>query len=257
MTLTLAMAAYGHLAASLVLFGAALFRVYGGASAPQRVLLWSAAAALVFGIAATALHLQAFEATPSQMLNTGLGRIWFAQCGLATALAALTARKGAPGAIAALAAFNLALFGLVGHANAIAGWTGAATEALHLLAAGGWIGGLVALLLRLRTAPSVEMVRRFSRAGLGFVLVLAASGSATLFQITGAPLPMIAFDYGLIAWGKVTLFACTLALAAFNSAVATPRGAWRALTVSIVLELAVLGGALTLAVRLAGTEPLV
>lgn len=252
-----AVAAYGHLAASLVLFGGALFEVYGGASAPRRVLLWSAAAALVFGIAATALHVPAFEATPSQMLSTGIGRIWFAQCGLATVLAALALRKSAPSGIAVVAGLNLALFGLVGHANAIAGWTGAATEALHLLAAGGWIGGLVALLLRLRAAPSAETVRRFSRAGLAFVLVLAVSGSATLFQITGAPLPMAAFEYGLIAWGKVTLFAGALALAAFNGLVATPRGAWRALAISIALELTVLGGALALAVRLAGTEPLV
>ena len=250
----LAAATYAQLAASLVLFGTALFPLYAGGAVPTRVWRWSAVAALASSLVATVLHTGALCATPVQLAATGIGRVWYTQIALAGALA-LATTMWARWIVIALSALNLALFALVGHANAIAGWTGAGVAALHLLAAGGWIGGIVALGLALRAAPAVDMVRRFSRVGMVFVVTLAITGAAGLFQITGAATPMAAFSYGLIAWGKVALFAVALGLAAFNRAHATPRGAWRTLTLSIALELLVLGAALTLAVALAATDP--
>lgn len=253
--MTLAIATYAHIAASFVLFGAALFPLYARVAPPKRVLRWSALAAFIFGVCATALHAIAFETTLPNLMLTGIGRVWFAQCGLAVALVLGSTRLPRI-AFAMIAGINVALFAFIGHANAIAGWPGAGVEALHLLAAGGWIGGLVALVLSLRQTPSAETVRRFSWAGMVFVVVLAASGVATLFQITGAPLPMTAFSYGLLAWAKVSAFAIAAGLASFNRVVATPRNAWRALAISIALELVVLSAALALAVRFASTEPL-
>lgn len=252
----LAAASYLQLAASLVLFGAALFPAYAKSAVPWRVLRWSAAAALLFGVAAVLLQSQRLDATLAQLMLTGIGRVWAAQIALAAVLCVAATMRARIAAIAAIAALNVTLFALVGHANAIAGWPGAAVEALHLLAAGGWIGGLVALLLALRAEASPELAQRFSAAGLCFVLVIGVTGAATLWQITGAALPMTAFGYGRLVSGKIALFAAALALAAFNRIYATPRSAWGALRNSVAVEVTLLAFVIALAVALAGTEPL-
>lgn len=251
----LAAAIYAQLATSLVLFGAALFPFYSGAPMPWRVLRASAMAALTFGLIATALHMAALQATLAELADTGIGRVWFAQIALAGAALLGTLLRVRIGVVP-LAAIQLALFGLVGHANAIAGWNGAALQALHLLAAGGWIGGLVALMLALRAAPSPALVKRFSAAGTVFVLALSATGAATLYLISGAPLPMLDFHYGQLAALKVTLFAAALLLAAFNRFYATPRDSWTQLRRSIAFEIALLAFVIAVAVALSGTEPL-
>jgi putative copper resistance protein D len=157
--------------------------------------------------------------------------------------------------VVAIAALNVAAFALIGHANAIAGLRGAAVQAVHLLAAGAWAGGLAALLLALRAAPSLALAQRFSRVGLVCVVTLAATGAYALYVNTGLPLPMLYYAYGRLADLKIKLFAGALALAGFNRFYAAPRGAWRLLVASVTFELALLALVIAVAANLGNTEP--
>lgn len=251
-------ATFVWLGASLVLFGAALFPFYAGkagTAAHVTLMRWCALAALTFGALAIALRTSSLGATPLQMFETGIGRTWLAQSVCAVALVALTWRTSRAGVIAGVAAFQVLGFALVGHANAIAGLTGAGVQALHLLAAGAWIGGLAGLTLGLRETPSAEMAKRFSIVGFVCVLTLAVTGAYVLFVNTGIPLPMKYYAYGRLADLKIKLFAGAVVLAGFNRFFATPRGAWRTMIGLIAGELAVLALVVAAAIGLAGTEP--
>lgn len=250
-------ATYLWLSASLTLFGAALFPLYAGAAAAGRRTLLRALSIVGFasGIAAVSLHLSALGAPITDILASGIGRVWFVQILIGIALCALAWMHGRPAWAAAVGALNVAAFALVGHANAIAGLMGAGAQALHLLAAGAWVGGLAALALALRSNPSLDLVLRFSRVGLACVLTLAATGAYVLFVNTGDALPMAHYAYGRWVSTKIALFATALAIAAFNRIVVTPRGAWRLLAWTIAGELALLALVIAAAVALARTEP--
>lgn len=251
-------AGYLHLLASLTLFGTALFPIYAGADASpsaRTVQRIAAVCALLCATALLALQIQRLGATPAAMLGTGIGRVWFTQIVLTLALTALTWRGAREIWIAAFAALDLCGFALIGHANAIAGLSGAIVQALHLLAGGAWFGGIVALALALRAQPSSEIVKRFSGIGLASVVVLALSGFRLHAVNTGALLPISGVAYGQLADLKIMLLFGALALAGFHRFVATPRGAWTLMGRTLVLELAILAFAVAVAVRLAGTEP--
>src|SRR5262245_15170390 len=132
-------------------------------------------------------------------LETQGGVVWLARHGLLVLLAAFVALAGRPrdgadwlatrGESALLAGAALALLGVSGHAAAVEPGTAQAItiDALHLLAAGGWVGGLVPLALLLAAASrdagadarpyAVLAARRFSRLALAALLVLAVTGA--------------------------------------------------------------------------------
>jgi putative copper resistance protein D len=127
-----------------------------------------------------------------------------------------------------------------GHAAASVGEVGilhVATDALHLIAAAAWLGGLVSLALLLAAArhhqdvawASVEYdaTRRFSNLGLASVGAIFITGIINTWILVGSVRALITTDYGRLLMLKITLFAAMLVIAAANRLVVSPRLAVR------------------------------
>jgi putative copper resistance protein D len=123
-----------------------------------------------------------------------------------------------------------------GHAGATPGVAGEfplAADALHLLAAGAWLGGLVPLAMLLAaaarqkdsrwTAVTATAVRRFSVLGVISVGTLLASGIANSWYQVGTLNNLFATTYGQLVLIKIALFAAMIALACLNRFYLTPR----------------------------------
>ncbi len=101
-----------------------------------------------------------------------------------------------------------------------------ATDILHLLAAGAWLGALVAFswMARLDTLKTEERMRLLARAVTGFgsvgamiVVVISLTGVVNYLFIVGPKLDDVYLStYGVLLIIKVVLFAGMLVLAAFN-----------------------------------------
>jgi putative copper resistance protein D len=97
-------------------------------------------------------------------------------------------------------------------------------DALHLCAAGGWIGGLVPLaifLTRARTSFSlhnkaVSVLRRFSTLSLCCVSVLIVSGLSNSWLLVGSIHALFATSYGRLLVVKLALFAILVSYGARN-----------------------------------------
>ncbi|MEW2450294.1 copper resistance protein CopC [Streptomyces parvulus] len=87
---------------------------------------------------------------------------------------------------------------------------------LHLLATAVWLGGLVALLTTLRTAPDAATAARFSRVALASVTVLAVTGVYQSWRGLGSWQALTGTTYGRLLLAKVALVALTLAAAAVS-----------------------------------------
>jgi len=92
-------------------------------------------------------------------------------------------------------------------------------EALHLLAAGAWLGSLAPLLIAIgMLAPDhgARAALRFSPLGIVCVLVLAAAALAQSWILIGGIPRLVGTDYGRVALLKLTLLLVLLALASAN-----------------------------------------
>ena len=247
MTAALAIVRFAHFCASLGLFGAAAFLAACAppalrdalASRLRRAMAVAALLALASALAWLALESAsladdwgaAFEggAWREVLGATAFGAVWSLRLGLLAALGLLTWRR--PGAVAAhltLAGFSLASLGLVGHAAMETGWPGAAhraVHAVHLLAAGAWLGGLPPFLacLALSQGPlgaeAAAAMGRFSRLGHWVVAALIATGAANVAFIA----PAAASPYVALLDAKIALAAAMVALALFNRYKLAPR----------------------------------
>ena len=155
---------------------------------------------------------------------------------LALALALATAAPAwRPVALAGAAAL-LASLAWAGHAVGTVGAMGpvhVAADALHLLAAGAWIGGLVPLALMLAAArrhPDDQgaglvygVVRRFSVLGMISVSTLILTGCVHAWILVGSWHALTDTTYGRLLMVKLGLFAALLTLAIINRLVLTPR----------------------------------
>jgi putative copper resistance protein D len=165
------------------------------------------------------------------------------------------------------AAALIAPLALIGHAGATPGAAGElhlASDAMHLLAAGVWLGGLPALALLLSsTRPpaglAARAAARFSTLGVASVVALLASGIVNSWMLLSAPRDLIATDYGRLLFLKIGLFAAMLAIAAVNRFHLTPRlaraHARRALMRNSLAETALGAGVLLLVAALGTMEP--
>ncbi len=239
-----------HFAALLFVFGNALFPLYAfGAGAsqtsaglPHRLGSWifaacllafvSGAAWLLFASASMAGSLS--EALSPEMmgtvlLGTAFGKVWSAHLALVAALAIVAHfDKGhRPISLAILSAVCLASLAGVGHTQAQDGvnfLVHTASDGVHMLAAGAWLGGLVSLLAILRRpaaqmpleANAIRMLLRFSRMGYLAVAVLIATGAVNGWYLIGSVRQMAASLYGQLLIAKLGLFALMLLLAAMN-----------------------------------------
>jgi copper resistance protein D len=175
--------------------------------------------------------------------ETRFGEVSLARLAAAVLLAAappMITRGGARGRWRA-GAVVLAVIVLIGpawsgHAGATPGVAGEfplAADALHLLAAGAWLGGLpplamlLAVALRQKeprwTAVTAIAVRRFSLLGVISVGALLASGIANSWYQVGTLNNLFATTYGQLVLIKSALFAAMLALACLNRFYLMPR----------------------------------
>ena len=172
------------------------------------------------------------------LTQTLFGRVWLVRFALAVALGAvlLLARRGAAleAAGALLAGALLASLAWAGHAAAEQGSdriVHLSADAVHLLAAGAWLGALLPLarvLAGARRAPATldfatSATRRFSAMGAASVGALVLTGTASAWYTVGSVPGLFGTGYGRLLLAKLALFAAMVALAAANRLRWTPR----------------------------------
>jgi copper resistance protein D len=154
---------------------------------------------------------------------------------------------------AIVAACLMAATAWTGHAAGTVGTAGPihlAADAMHLLAAAAWIGGLVPLGLLLRwtqqhddqqnASIASQVARRFSTLGVISVGAILASGLVNSWILIGSIRGLVDTDYGQLVLLKVLLFAAMVSVAAVNRVRLTPRlfePAGNAMQVSAVRQL--------------------
>ena len=258
MTAVAAAVRWSHLLSAFLLVGIFGLTLLAGRSAhptprawEARMLAWSRRAALA--TLATGLLLLAMQAAhaagragaalePSAwvgvLLSTQFGAVWLVRMGVVVLLTALlllreredftadwTALRVEGWLLAAAAAGALAW---AGHAAAVEpnGGLALASDLLHLIAAGVWLGALAPLIALLRAASTpagadgrpyaVLVVRRFSRLALGAMLTLVATGAWNAWMLVGDVPSLIGTRYGGLLLLKLGLLVPILALAAMN-----------------------------------------
>jgi putative copper export protein/mono/diheme cytochrome c family protein len=217
----------------------------------------AALAAGVMGVAWLAVQASVFadswnlaSAVPDTLIYSRFGHILGLRLLLIGAAAAASLVPGAGRWIGmVLSGAGLAMQGAVGHAGAAEGNAAGgliASEALHLLAAGAWLGSLLPLLLCLRTLPSHEArlaAERFSPIGLTAVLAIGATAFVQAMSLIGGFPALVGTDYGRAALVKLGLFVAMLMLALWNRLsltdrldTAEPARVRRLLTISVATE---------------------
>jgi copper resistance protein D len=288
-----------HYAAVMALFGVALFPLYAfrtaGGSVPPHDRDWSAK--IIFIAAAAAFVTAIFwlqcvtanmvglpaaaidpDALASVVSGTAFGRLWRARLGLAVLLLALAAyssraSKTAPTRLVAalLSGALLASVAGTGHTMLSDGadhTLHVLADALHLLAAGAWLGGLICLgFVMAKNAGDVRVVLiRFSGMGTIAVAVLVGSGLINTWYLVGSVSNLVGTTYGQLLMLKLAVFVAMLALAAANKfwlvpALSSGADDAEAATMRLrrhVFAEQVLGGVVILIVSVLGTlEPAV
>ena len=189
----------------------------------------------------------------SVLTETRFGLVWIARLGLAILLGVLMLWPAARLLQLAAAACLLALIALIGHAGATPGTAGQihlASDIVHLLAAGAWLGALPALTMLLgQTAmPAIRIgrhavtaARRFSLLGMVSVSALLASGVVNSWNLLGGPRDLVTTDYGRLVLLKIGLFVAMVGIAAVNRFHLTPQlpaaGALKALRRNSLAEI--------------------
>jgi putative copper resistance protein D len=281
---------FAHFAAAMSLFGASLFLAILSPPALRAALARSIgpilAAASVIAAATAILWLllvggemaggwrDAFDPAvlSATLYETQFGSLWQGRLVLALALLIVAPWRGPPRSalIAILAGVNLASLGLVGHAAMRMGVDGVferANQALHLAAAGFWLGALAPLLvcLRLLGDPALKDeaaagLRRFS--GLGHVAVAAvlATGVVNIFMILGRWPRDFSSPYQACLTMKMATVVVMVLIALYNRYWLVPRrkadaGASAALVRNTALEIGLGAVVLALVSAFATFEP--
>jgi len=261
-----------HHGAALVFFGVCLFGQYAGSARriPYLGFLAVAAATTVLWLYATVAGMTGSldgvdaDTVGSVLTGMGFGRAWLARgllliAGLACAMA--PASRGRSILMTIIAGLYLAGIGLTGHPQAL-GPLPIAVDAVHLLAAGAWLGGLVGLAAAIRNGGSQMglLLKRFSAMGTIAASALVGSGVVNAYLLVGS-LDGLASPYGKVLIAKLALFAVMAALAAANRWWISPRfrqpveadAVWTArLKLSVLVEQAV-GALLVASVAWLGT----
>jgi len=155
----------------------------------------------------------ALHAVSIVALRTQFGHWMVLRLGLLILALPLLRRPTIAGAVAGAA---FAVQPLLGHAGAIGGGVGAemiASEVLHVLAAGAWLGGLLPLFLAVRRLPrelAVATCRSFTPVGLAAVMLLAGTAIVQAASLVGGLPGLLGTSYGLLGVA-VVLIAAVLA----------------------------------------------
>ena len=245
-----------HYAATLILFGVSVFPIYTyvcRAGYPpsrferwhQTIVLAAALCALlsgllwfvfvVAGMTGTLSGVADSNALWSVLTDTSFGNVWLVRLIVTTILLGSIAARATLGTplpgwlVVMFSAGLLASLAAVGHTQVHDGVTRvihASADGLHLLAAGAWLGGLVALFYLLamsaRTAlpnlgsVAVDASVRFSWMGYIAVSAIIGSGLANAWLLVGSFGNLAATSYGQLLLVKLCLFGGMLGLAAVN-----------------------------------------
>ena len=209
----------------------------------------------------------------ADFLGTRFGEVWIVRIVLVLLLASLSLagrRIDSRWVIAASGLF-LATLALVGHSAGEGGLSGIAqrlNQALHLLCAAFWLGGLAPLYLVLRDVrvagfqpDAATALRRYSGLGHFAVASVIATGIVnTRLVLRGWPLDPSS-PYQVLLAAKIALVAAMALLALFNRYRLAPRlavapdAAAHALSTNIVIELALGGVVLALVSAFATFDP--
>jgi putative copper resistance protein D len=195
-------------------------------------LVWLAANILGESIADVCLHGGAW----SVLADTRFGWICCARFALAVLLGLLVLSPAHRAWPVVAASVFLALPAFASHAGATPGPRGDAhvvSDALHLLSAGAWLGGLPAFALLLWTTLrrqnvrwhhfAITVTRRFSRIAAAAVGVLIATGIVNSWNLLGGPRDLWTTDYGRLIGFKIVLLAAMIGIAAVNKFHLTAR----------------------------------
>ena len=245
-----------HLAATMSLTGALVFRLLIAPFPLRRVvrpslaLAWAAGLVwLVFQSAelSDAANLrETFAAVPIAALQTRFGHMLLLRLAILP-VAVVVAGSGRGRARLAVAAVMgvaaVAVEAALGHVAASGQPLLVASLCLHLTAASVWLGGLIPLWMALTGEHPGVTARRFSLVAVIAVATLAATAFQQATALIGGLPGFIGTDYGHAASVKLFLLVFLLTLAAINRFVLTPAidavpMAMRRLRSSIVVETA-------------------
>lgn len=266
---------WAHLASVVLLVGSlATVLLAGRSDRPTarrweaRMIRWARAlalAALASAVALLAHQTAVLEARPIAalearsllrvLLATQWGIVWLVRASLLVLLAAFVSVRldverradwrAARGEATLLGAGALGALSLAGHAVAVEPDTAraVAVDALHLLAAGVWVGGLLPLAALLRAASrddgadarpyAVVAARRFSRLALASALALALSGAVNAVLQVGSVPSLVGTPYGRLLLVKLAILVPILGLGAANRTRLVPALAGEAGTVGL------------------------
>jgi copper resistance protein D len=248
----LAICRFAHFLAAMLAFGMSVYlRAYAPerlrlalSPAARRVALIASLVALITAIAWLTLESAAMaddwsaaldpEAIAAVLTDTAFGHAWSLHLALATALVAVVAISGTGwGAISLLSAALLASLGLIGHSAMQTGAEGTlhrANHALHLVAAGAWIGGLVPFALCLRAyerdglrRDTVRAMAAFSFWGQLIVAAIVLTGVVNISLTSHHPPLPPTTPYRALLVAKLVIVAIMISLALVNRFVLAPR----------------------------------
>lgn len=278
-----------HFASVMVLFGGSLFALYAlradaaaerhmpprrwmfvvaGLLALLSALAWLAT--VIANMTGDWMDIADPEVVRSALFETAFGQIWLGRMALTLVLLALACFRSSTASwtgrrlFVLLAALLLGSLALTGHAAAHKGPWGdvhRADQALHLLGAGAWLGGLAPLAavlgLARRTGSEAAVgwagtvVHRFSRMGYWAVGLIFVTGALNSIFLVGSPAAILPTQYGKVLLAKVALVLVMVGVAAVNRFTLAPRLAgpaatrpitalWRNVMAELALGLAVL-----------------
>ena len=204
-----------------------------------RLLFWSSwCAAILATLAWLALQAASMadadnlpataSAIPTVLMDTSFGHVLLLRLGilalLPPVLGLMQRRLWLAAGLAALATALQA-----GHSHAASMQSGPSllllSAAVHLLAAGAWLGGLAPLLALVAAAPPEAAAlasRRFSPLGTACVLLLAITAAYQSWILIESLPGLVGTGYGLVAVLKLALFVILLGLACNNRFRLTP-----------------------------------
>lgn len=206
------------------------------------------------------------------LTDTVFGRLWLGRLPLALLVCFVAwFSKRSAFVLVLLSAGLLASLALTGHAVMDTGWLSLVhplNQALHLLAGGFWLGGLVPLGLFLTAAPRsradqsgvARALRRFSDGAMIAVLLVLGSGVFNSWMLVGSFSALIWTSFGNALLVKLVLVMAMLGLALFNRfsllpALALPRDtALPQLQRNVVLEI-IVGATVLAAASVLGNLP--
>src|SRR3982751_1908707 len=185
-------------------------------------------AADMAGVSVSGLH---GELLRRVVMATDFGHVWLWRVLLSVLVICLLAPSATPlmearrrvAAALIVAGVTVAALALSGHAAAQIGSTkvaSLASDAVHLLAGGTWLGSLLPFSIALLTTPGTVfgygLARRFSWLGIACVVLIIASGIWNSSYLVGSWAALFATNYGHWLLFKLALVASMLMLALRN-----------------------------------------